>query len=303
MSEQGMTTAETCYRHPSVATGVHCTRCGRAICPDCMIPAPVGHQCPTCVNEAREEFRRSGAGPIPVRASTGLDATRVLLGVIVAAFVLEVLFGGSGALSGPSARSLLRLGALQPYLIAGGEWWRLFTSMFLHAGLLHILFNGYALMMFGSMVERLFGTRRFLVLFVVTGLLAGVTTYAFGPLDSVGVGASGAIFGIFGAFIAYNLRRRSTVQGMASLRWAFTMLLLNAFLAFSFRAIDWRAHLGGLVAGVIAGYALEGVGEGAVRRWSSVIGICALLALGVALFVMRTSEIRALEIFKYYFNP
>lgn len=294
-----MTTAETCYRHPAVATAVHCTRCDRAICPDCMIVAPVGHQCPTCVDEAREEFRRTGAGPVPVRGGRRLDATRVLLGVIVAAFLLEILIGGAGSIAGPSARSLLRLGALQPYLIAGGEWWRLLTSMFLHAGLLHIVFNGYALLMFGSMVENLYGTRRFLILFLVTGLLAGVTTYAFGPLNSVGVGASGAIFGIFGAFIAYNLRRRSSVQSMAALRWAFTMLLLNAFLAFSFRAIDWRAHLGGLVAGIVAGYALEGFGEGSMRRWSRIVGMGALVAVGLALFMARTTQIRALDIFPY----
>ncbi|MFM8944170.1 MAG: rhomboid family intramembrane serine protease, partial [Actinomycetota bacterium] len=137
---------------------------------------------------------------------------------------------------------LLRLGALQPYLIAAGEWWRLVTAMFLHASILHIAFNGYALYSFGTLIEQIHGPRRFLALYLVTGFAASVTSYVFGDLTMLGVGASGAIFGVFGAFIAYNLRRRNTIQGMAALRWASTLILINLVLALGLRAVDWRAH-------------------------------------------------------------
>jgi membrane associated rhomboid family serine protease len=258
-----------------------------------MVPAPVGYQCPECVDRARREFRQ-GAGRRRLRVRS-LSATKLLLLALLAGFVLEIVRGGPDSLvSGPPLRTLVDLGAMQPLLIATGQYWRLFTAIFLHQGLLHIAFNSYALWLFGRFVDDEFGTPRFLLLFFVTGLLASATSYAFGPVNVVGVGASGAVFGIFGAFIAYHFRRRSVATSAASLRWAFTMILLNAFLAFSFRAIDWRAHLGGLVAGFLAGYALEGVGPRATRRLVAVGGIALLLLAGIAMVVWRTEQIRNL---------
>jgi membrane associated rhomboid family serine protease len=293
-------TVEYCYRHPTVPTGVHCTRCERPICTDCMVPAPVGYQCPTCVEEARREFRR-GAGS-PVRRGN-LSATRVLLVAIAIGFVLEIAVGGPRSLlEGPNELKLIDLGALQPFLIAHGQFWRLFTAMFLHAGLLHIGFNAYALYLFGTLVERDFGTSRFVAIYFVTGLLASVASYAFGPVEAVGVGASGAIFGIFGAFIAYNYRRRHLAAAAANLRWAMTLILLNAVLAFSFGTIDWRAHVGGLVAGVFAGLAAEGVGPPHQRRIIAVAGFAALVVLGIALVAWRTSQIQALPLYGRIFG-
>lgn len=290
-------TTVPCYRHPDRPTGVRCTRCDRPICPACMVQAPVGFQCPTCVEEAREAFRAGGGGPVAVRTSGARagsppPATRALLVVLVAAFAIQMVVG-------QSEQALVREGALQPYLIAAGEWWRLLTAMFLHAGLLHIAFNGYALFAFGGIVESLFGSRRFVGIYLVTGFLASVTSYAFGPLNAVGVGASGAIFGVFGAFVAWSFRRRRTPQGMASLRWAATLIALNALIAIGVRTIDWRAHLGGLLAGVVVGWSLEGFGGGTLRRWSPLLGTGAALAVGVVVFAMRTAEIRALDIFRY----
>src|SRR3712207_5262085 len=147
-------TTEYCYRHPTTATGVHCTRCGRAICTECMIEAPVGYQCPECVGQARREFRRGPGRPL----RGGITVTKALLLAIAIPFVLEVVIGGPQALfNGPGARDLMRLGGMQPVLIAGGQFWRLFTAMFLHLGILHIAFNAYALWLFGQMVERDYG--------------------------------------------------------------------------------------------------------------------------------------------------
>src|SRR5437660_12151388 len=119
---------ETCYRHPGVITGVHCTRCGRPICPDCMRPAPVGYQCPECVREAAgPEYRRRVR---VVLGRPGLFTTTLLI-LNVAMFVVEVLVGGSGSLmTGPSQSKLLALGATDTYRIAlGHQYWRLITAM------------------------------------------------------------------------------------------------------------------------------------------------------------------------------
>lgn len=286
---------EVCYRHPSVQTGVHCTRCGRPICPDCMIPAPVGYQCPECVQLARREFRR---GPGRRLRSAGITTTKVLLVTILAGFLLEVVVGGPNALQDPSGRTLIRLGALQPFLIANGQYWRLLTAIFLHAGLLHIAFNAYALWIFGTAMEDALGRTRFLLVFFVTGFLASATSYAFGPVEAVGVGASGAIFGVFGAFIAYNYRRRHLALAAANLRWAMMLILLNAVLAIGFAGIDWRAHVGGLVSGFAAGYVAEGVGDRKTRSRVRVAGVAALVLLGVALVAWRTGQVQALPFFE-----
>ena len=294
-------TIERCYRHPNVETGVHCTRCGRPICPDCMIPAPVGHQCPECVNEARREFRQGPGRRIAVaNVRRKATATSVLLGLIIAMFVVEVLNGGGDIINGPSAARLVKLGASIGLFqsssgaiggIAAGQYWRLGSSMFLHAGILHIAFNGYALWIFGSIIEQELGRFRFVLIYFVTGLFASAASYAFGPPFTPAVGASGAIFGLFGAFIAYNYRRRHLALAAARLRSAMVLIVINGFIAFSVPGIDWRAHAGGLAAGLVAGYVVEGTGSASTRRTILVIGTVGLLAGVVGLVVWRTAQL------------
>jgi membrane associated rhomboid family serine protease len=261
-----------------------------------MTPAPVGYQCPECVAQARREFRR---GPGRRIVAGGITATKGLLAALLAVFALELLVGGANALfQGPPERTLIRLGAMQPFLIADGQYWRLFSAIFLHAGLLHIGFNAYALWIFGTAMEQALGRTRFLLVFFLTGFLASATSYAFGPVGSVGVGASGAIFGVFGAFIAYNYRRRDLAQAAANLRLALMLILLNALLTLGISRIDWRAHLGGLVAGFAAGMVVEGWGDRRTRRMVLVGGTAAMVAIGVVLVGWRTADIRALPIFE-----
>jgi membrane associated rhomboid family serine protease len=287
-------TIEVCYRHPDVQTRVHCTRCDRPICPDCMIPAPVGHQCPECVEQARRDFR-SGPG----RALRGgVSATNALLVAIAIPFVIEVILGGPQALFNPSAEILFDMGAMQPIAVADGQFWRLFTAMFLHVGLLHVALNAYFFWLFGRMVEASFGRTWMVLIYVVAGFLASVASYAFGPVTGLAVGASGAISGVFGAFIAYNYRRRDLAQAAANLRWALMLILLNALLTLGIRLIDWRAHLGGLVAGFAAGMVAEGWGDRRTRRMVLVGGFAAMVAIGVVLVAWRTADIRALPIFE-----
>jgi rhomboid protease GluP len=229
-------------------------------------------------------------------ASRGITATKVLLAAIIGMFVVELATAGTRTFGqGASYQSLVDLGALYPPAIAiGDQYWRLFTAMFLHAGLFHILFNAWALWIFGTVIERDFGAARFLLIYFVTGFVASATSYAFGPLTMVGVGASGAIFGVFGAFVVYNYRRRHLAMAAQNLRFAMTLILINTFLAFAWGAIDWRAHLGGFVAGVVAGVAAEGFGDRSQRTVVAVLGFGGLIAVGVALVVWRTAEIRSL---------
>jgi membrane associated rhomboid family serine protease len=294
------TGVEYCYRHPGVQTGVHCTRCERPICTDCMIPAPVGHQCPECVAKARREV----AAPIrrvQVGRTGGAPLTSALLVVLIGVYLVEVVVGGAASLiTGPSVGALVRMGAAlgvgtlngrDVIGIAAGEPWRLFTAMFLHASLIHIAFNGYALYLFGSVIERELGRSRFVAIFLVTGLCASVASYAWGLPRTPSVGASGAIFGLFGAFIAYNYRRRELAFYAARMRSALMLIVINLIFTFTFPGIDWRAHVGGLVTGLMLGYAAD-VGDRRTRALVLVGTSGVLLVAAVAITMWRTDQLR-----------
>lgn len=278
---------EYCYRHPRQETRVHCTRCGRAICPDCMIPAPVGYQCPECVAQARREFR--GGTRRRVRTVARKSVTTLMLGAIVGMFVLEVGLSGGGV--EPSLPALFQLGAMESSAVASGQYWRLISATFLHAGLLHLLFNAYALYLFGRFVEDTFGRARFLVIYLVSGFLASVASYAFSPPGRVAVGASGAISGLLGAFIAYNFRRRHLSLAAGNLRWALMIIAINAVFGLTFAGVDNRAHLGGLIAGMMCGVLAEGVGPRSARRAVQMAGFAALILIGIALTAWRTNAL------------
>jgi len=275
---------ETCFRHPDQMTGVHCTRCGRPICTDCMRPAAVGYQCPDCLNEAgasmprrRRTITLGGTGRI----------TRILIGINVAVFLVEISQAG-----GATNRHLLDMGALFPPAVAQGEYWRLVTVMFLHANVIHIGLNMWALYILGPPVENWYGEWRFLAIYLVSGFLGGVASYAFGPLIEIGVGASGAIFGLMGAWLIYNFRRRDNPLSYSNMRVAIMLIVINLIFSFSIAGIDWRAHVGGLLGGIAAGYVAEGFGPRSSRTLVAVIGFCALVLFGVVIAAGRTAAIR-----------
>jgi membrane associated rhomboid family serine protease len=271
-----------------------------------MIPAPVGHQCPECVAEARREYRRGPGRQVAVANLRSTPVTRILLVAMAIGYLWElVVAGGPGSLfQGPSGLDLIDAGALAPVGleqtgfdltagVVGGQWWRLLSSMFLHAGLIHIGLNSYVLWIFGIEIERQIGRLSTLAVFLVTGVFAGATSYAFADGFAIAVGASGAIFGLVGAFIAYNYLRRHHVMAQARLRGALTMLVINLVIGFSIPAIDWRAHLGGLVAGLVAGFAVDPSRPVALRRTFAAAGLFALLLASVALVAFRTAQINA----------
>jgi membrane associated rhomboid family serine protease len=248
----------TCYRHAGRETGVRCTRCERPICPECMVPAAVGFQCPECLNEGRKSMRpvRTVYGGTVNRG--GVDITRVLVGINVIVFVLTLL-DGANAVDGGGQSSIYDRFALIPAEVAGGEWYRLFSSMFLHFGFLHIAFNMWALLVIGGPLEQLLGRVRFVVLYVLSGLGGSVLSFSTGPLLVKAAGASGAIFGLFAAMYVVNRQRGLETGPIVGL------IAINLVISFTFSGIDWRGHVGGLITGAVVAAVLAFAPRGPQR--------------------------------------
>lgn len=287
---------ETCYRHPHEVTGVHCTRCLRPICTECMRPAAVGYQCPDCAAEAVRGAPRSRWR---VRFWIGRPGsiTTVLLVVNVAMFLVELATGASRSIYlGGDDLKLVHLGAiysggaLGPGIVQG-QYWRLVSGMFLHAGLTHLALNMYALYLFGFLIEHTFGRIRFIGLYFLCGVMASVTSFAFGPPGVPGVGASGAIFGLLGAWVAFNYRRRGMRFNRAQLQWAIMLIVLNLVLGFALAGVDNLAHVGGLLTGVVAGGLAEGFGPRTMRLAVQVTGFALIVVVGIALTAWRVASL------------
>lgn len=285
---------ESCYRHAGVQTGVHCTRCNRPICTECMIAAPVGHQCPTCVAEAKQVFRRGPGRRVAVANAKRLSVTNVILVSLIAVFILEVIKGGAGSIaSGPPLPTMVELGAMFPPLVAAGETWRLFTAMFLHFGVIHLAVNAYSLYILGTVLEGELGRPKFAALYLLSGLAASAASFAFSDLVTVSAGASGAIFGIFGGVFAVNYRRRNTPRGAMVMRSMVQIVILNVIInVVAASYLDWRAHLGGAAAGLALGFAFAFPGRDQARRTATIVGIVAVSAVVIMTVVTRTDQIR-----------
>jgi rhomboid protease GluP len=209
-----------------------------------------------------------------------------LLIVNVGVFAIDAVLGIAGR-----PETLLNAGAMVPVRVAQGEWWRLLTAMFLHIGELHLVFNSLALYVFGGLIEGALGSARMLALYLMTGFAASVTSFAFGSPAVAAAGASGAIFGLLGAWLVYNLRRRSLSLARSNVQSALLLIGINLVFGFTVPGIDNLAHIGGLVAGVGAGFAIEGFGRGS-SRWASQVGGLAMIALiALALAVWRVSDL------------
>ena len=245
-----------------------------------MTAAPVGHHCPECVAEGRKETRRIRTS-LPRFGSVTTTILALNIGIFVLGAVVDAVTG--------QPESLLRAGAMVPVLVADGEWWRLLTAMFLHHGPLHLLLNSFALYLFGSLVESSLGRVRFVAVYLVTGFVGNATSYAFGDININSAGASGAIFGLLGAWLAFNLRRRSLALARSNAQSALMLIGINLIFGFVVPRIDWLAHVGGLAAGIAGGYASEGVGRRSARTASQVGGLALIAVVGVALVVWRTS--------------
>jgi membrane associated rhomboid family serine protease len=242
MEASTQTQRQTCYRHPNRETGVSCSNCGRPICPECMTSTPVGMRCPEC---ARQKTKvRTGAGAFSPTAG-GMPATYALIAINVIVFLAELL--GGGPTGAGDSGSLIRDAGTQGPAIADGDWWRVVTGGFLHAGFLHLALNMYVLYIAGQILEPAIGTPRFLGIYFVS-LLAGSTGALLIDPNTVTVGASGAIFGLMAGVIV--IARGRGVEDLA--RQFGLFVVLNLVLTLSVPGISVGGHIGGLIGGAVA---------------------------------------------------
>lgn len=239
------TALPTCYRHPDRETRISCSSCERPICVECMRSASVGQKCPECAAPVGRG-KVITAGQLRSMQRRSAPFSYAVIAVAVGLFAAEFVV--------PGLRQFTReYGAQINGFVAQGEWWRLLTATLLHGSIMHVGFNMWALSIFGPPMEREVGTVPFAALYAAGALAGGALFFLLGPESGPGsaaVGASGAIFGLFGAWLAASWRNRRTLQGQANLRTLLTLLGINLAISL-LPGIAWQAHLGGLVAGFL----------------------------------------------------
>jgi membrane associated rhomboid family serine protease len=237
-------TLPTCRQHPDRETRLACPRCRRPICAQCLVEAGDGGQvCATC----RDELATAAtAVRQPRLQQSGAPITFGLLLVFALIFV-------AGEIDDGILASTLNGGAQVNVAVRAGEWWRVLTATMLHANLTHLLFNGYALYALGAHLERSVGSGGFAALYLASGIAGGVA-FLFSSPEQVAVGASGAIFGLFGAWFAASWVNRDTPHGRAGLSQFGMLLLINLALPLFIPGIAWQAHMGGMAAGLLVGF-------------------------------------------------
>ncbi len=277
----------TCYRHPDRETGVSCSECGRGICPDCMVFAPVGIRCPDHAGQTKGAARVSREVRRASFEGTGAIVTKVLIALNVGVFMLNLAQGASlsrnggemfidGALIGRAFDGTQLIG------VAEGEWWRLITSAFLHGGLFHLGLNMLMLFWIGAPVEEALGRGRFIVLYLVSGLCAAAGALALTDPGDVTVGASGAIFGILGAALVFERQRMYVLGGSA-----LSIILVNLIFTFTIPNISIGGHVGGLIGGAACGLALSRFGRAHVAYGQpGLLGFAGVAAVGLAALVV-----------------
>lgn len=262
----------TCYRHPGRQTYVRCTRCRRYICPECMRDAAVGHQCVECVNEGAKTVRpvrtqfggreRRGAAPVVTYTLMALNAVAFV--AVPAVAVLQNI---------PSWEITSDFG-LWAGGVARGEYYRLLTSAFLHDGPVHLLFNMWALFVIGPPLERWLGRLRFAALYLVSAMGGSAVVYLWSDVTSLTVGASGAVFGLFGA--TFMVARRLNLD----VRWVVMLIVINVAITLAVPGISWQGHLGGLVTGSIlsAAYVYAPRAQRNAVQIGATVGVLAVIA-------------------------
>jgi len=277
--------SDTCYRHPTRQSYILCQRCGRTICPECQTPAAVGVQCPNCIADARRanpQVRRAqrSNSRLGRMLRPGGSTPVVTWSIVAICLVVAVVqfIGGSAVTNALVFWTPLTF----------SEPWRLVTSMFAHSpisllsptSVLHILFNMYALVLIGPILEHLLGRARFLALYLLAGFGGSVAVAILAPLVPV-LGASGAIFGLFGAYFVVMRRLGGNPTQVL------VVIGINLVIGFLLPGISWQAHVGGLIvgAGVAAIYMATRHRNRAWVRRAAIAGIAVVLAAALVLAV------------------
>ena len=273
----------TCYRHPGRETAVSCSNCGRPICPDCMVYAAVGIKCPECAGQptgpkaATRKLSRVGSG-------TGALVTKTLIGINVAVFLISIAEGSGGF---QPAQSFINRWALNGFAVSEGEWYRLITSAFLHASVLHIAFNMLMLWWFGQALESALGRARFLGIYLVSALAGSAGALLLSGEFVNTVGASGAVFGILGAGLVLE-RKQVYVFGGGAL----FVVILNVAFTFAVSNISIGGHLGGLAGGMLAMLALSVAGRHPVYGRLDPVAVLSLLGIAAASVLVAYLRVR-----------
>jgi membrane associated rhomboid family serine protease len=259
----------TCYRHPNRETGVSCSNCGNPICPDCMTATPVGMRCPNC---ARQKT--------PVRTMRNIAVDPVVTYALIAINVL-VYFGisQSNAVNSQGLTWSDRLSLFGPAIQVNHEYYRLLTGAFLHANILHIATNMYVLWWLGRELEPSLGHVRFSALYFASLFCGSLGALIFTPHGQT-VGASGAIFGLFGATFMIGRAR-----GIDMVRNGIVpIIVLNLVFSLAYSgSISIGGHIGGLIGGAICGWALERFAQRG--RNALAYGVATCVVIGVIAIV------------------
>ena len=280
-----------CYRHPDRETGLSCSECGRPICYECMTPAPVGIRCPDHSGKAQGIQKVTRAAE---RAVTGVGGRRmnvVTIGLIAANVAVALVELASGSNASFTNNSIFENGSLfasgyvnaagQPLGVAHGQWYRMFTAMFLHASFFHLAVNMYSLYFVGTIMEHVIGRWRFLLLYLASGLAGSAGALVLSPLTPT-VGASGAIFGVLGGLFILERRRHIATGGQVA-----GLIVLNLVITFAFAgSISVGGHVGGLIGGMALMLALLHF------RRSALYSILAVLALTAVSLVVAYAKVR-----------
>ncbi len=273
-----------CRRHGVVDHPLNCTRCGRPSCPQCLVPAAVGSHCPDCVQEGAKSQRvvRTPFGaPAAAAGATGVRRVSVTAVLVVVNVVIYLAEAAGVKIGGQTIE--FRYEMFRP-AVANGDWWRLITAAFLHGSLLHVAFNMGALAAFGPHVEAAMGKMRFLSLYLLAALGGSALSYLFGPINVASVGASGAIFGVFAAYFIIARRVGADTGPIVFL------LVINLAISFADAGvIDWRAHIGGLITGAVAAWAMAAVPRGRWRALGQAACLLVILAAIIGVIAYRTS--------------
>ncbi|GHF43439.1 rhomboid family intramembrane serine protease [Streptomyces mashuensis] len=284
--------AVCCYRHPDRETGIRCTRCERPICPDCMVSASVGFQCPECAGGGGAGGG-TGAGPRATAPRTIAGSvhvadprlvTKIILAVNAGLWI-AVMAGGEGLLSALEMLGRARVvdgGPLEG--VAEGQWYRLLSAAFLHQRPEHIALNMISLWWLGPPLEVALGRLRFVVLYVLSALGGSALSYLVAAPNQPSLGASGAIFGLLGATAVLMHRLKYDMRPIIAL------LVLNLIFTFTWSDIAREAHIGGLVVGAAVAFGMVHAPRGrrALVQWGT--AGAALVVIAAMVFV-RTQEL------------
>jgi len=262
-----------CYRHPNRQSYVLCQRCGRTVCAECQTQASVGVHCPECVRDAQARAPKRKPGIVTAfrRTSDRPVVTYSIMALTVLVYVAQGLSGGY----------VYNLLGYAP-VYTSFEPWRMITAAFVHSpfvagqptSLLHILFNMYSLFIFGPILEHLLGRARFVALYLVSAFGGSVAVLLLAANNVYVVGASGAIFGLLGAF--FVIQRRLGGNNVQLL----VVIGINLAIGFFVPNIAWEAHVGGLIAGGAVAFVYLQTRSPKQWRWQVgfVGGIVAVLA-------------------------